>query len=81
MSQRDFPTATVRGQIDPQSDDRAQRELPFEAVSLQTRRDEPREAIGRLIRLKEVLHRVGLSRSTIYRFMAEETFPTPVRLG
>lgn len=35
----------------------------------------------RLIRLKEVQHRVGLGRSTIYRWMAEGRFPKPVRLG
>lgn len=35
----------------------------------------------RLIRLKEVQNRVGLGRSTIYRWMAEGNFPKPVRLG
>ena len=35
----------------------------------------------RLIRLKEVQHRVGLGRSTIYRWMAEGEFPQPVPLG
>jgi len=35
----------------------------------------------RLIRLKEVQHRVGLGRSTIYRWMAEGKFPKPVQLG
>ncbi len=35
----------------------------------------------RLIRLKEVQHRVGLSRSTIYRWMASGDFPKPVRLS
>ena len=35
----------------------------------------------RLIRLKEVQHRVGLGRSTIYRWMAEGEFPKPVPLG
>lgn len=35
----------------------------------------------RLIRLKEVQHRVGLGRSTIYRWMADERFPKPVHLG
>lgn len=35
----------------------------------------------RLIRLKEVQSRVGLGRSTIYRWMAEGNFPKPVRLG
>jgi prophage regulatory protein len=37
--------------------------------------------VTRLIRLKEVQHRVGLGRSTIYRWMAEGKFPEPVRLG
>lgn len=35
----------------------------------------------RLIRIKEVQYRTGLGRSTIYRWMAEERFPKPVRLG
>ncbi|MCB0251646.1 MAG: AlpA family transcriptional regulator, partial [Anaerolineae bacterium] len=35
----------------------------------------------RLIRLPEVQHRVGLGRSTIYRWMAEGKFPQPVQLG
>jgi prophage regulatory protein len=37
--------------------------------------------ITRLIRLKEVQHRVGLGRSTIYRWMSEGRFPKPVQLG
>lgn len=41
---------------------------------------EPRRA-PRLIRLPEVKHRVGLGRSTIYRWMAEGKFPKPVQLG
>jgi len=41
---------------------------------------EPRRAT-RLIRLKEVQRRVSLGRSTIYRWMAEGTFPKPVSLG
>ncbi len=40
----------------------------------------PRKA-PRLIRLPEVRHRVGLGRSTIYRWMAEGRFPKPVQLG
>lgn len=36
---------------------------------------------SRLIRLREVQHRVGLGRSTIYRWMAEGRFPKPVPLG
>ncbi len=35
----------------------------------------------RLIRLKEVVHRVGLGRSTIYRWMDEGKFPKPHSLG
>lgn len=37
--------------------------------------------LTRLIRLPEVQHRVGLGRSTIYRWMAEGRFPKPVQLG
>lgn len=37
--------------------------------------------VTRLIRLAEVKHRVGLSRSTIYRWIAEGRFPRPKRLG
>ncbi len=36
---------------------------------------------SRLIRLKEVMHRVGLGRSTIYRWMDEGKFPKPHSLG
>lgn len=35
----------------------------------------------RVLRLKEVRHKTGLGRSTIYRWMAEGRFPKPVRLG
>ncbi|MXP15719.1 AlpA family phage regulatory protein [Altererythrobacter confluentis] len=37
--------------------------------------------VTRLIRLPEVQQRVGLGRSTIYRWMAEGRFPKPVQLG
>ncbi|WP_298166614.1 AlpA family transcriptional regulator [Novosphingobium sp.] len=37
--------------------------------------------VTRLVRFKEVQHRVGLGRSTIYRWMAEGKFPKPVQLG
>lgn len=37
--------------------------------------------VARLIRLKEVQHRVGLGRSTIYRWMAEGKLPKPITLG
>ena len=42
--------------------------------------NQPRR-VARLNRLKEVQHRVGLGRSTIYRWMAEGRFPKPVQLG
>ena len=35
----------------------------------------PSRRVTRLIRLREVQHRVGLGRSTIYRWMAEGRFP------
>jgi prophage regulatory protein len=35
----------------------------------------------RLIRLKEVMHCSGLARSTIYKYVAENTFPKPVPIG
>ena len=35
----------------------------------------------RIIRLKTVLHRSGLSRSTVYRKMGEGTFPPRIKLG
>jgi prophage regulatory protein len=35
----------------------------------------------RLIKLKEVMHSTGMSRSTIYKYIAAEVFPKPVSLG
>lgn len=35
----------------------------------------------RLIRLKEVIDCTGLSRSTVYKYISERTFPKPVSLG
>jgi len=35
----------------------------------------------RIIRLKEVIDSTGLARSTIYKYIAENTFPKPVSLG
>lgn len=37
--------------------------------------------IERIIRLKTVLDRTGLSRSTIYRKIAEGTFPSQVKIS
>lgn len=42
--------------------------------------DKPEKPL-RLLRLKEVKMRVGLGRSTIYRWISEGRFPKPVRLG
>jgi prophage regulatory protein len=35
----------------------------------------------RLIRIKEVMHRTGLARSTIYKFMKLDKFPKQVPIG
>jgi prophage regulatory protein len=35
----------------------------------------------RVIRLKEVLDTTGLSRSTVYKYIADGDFPKPVTLG
>lgn len=39
------------------------------------------QKVGRVIRLKEVMHRTGLGRSTIYRWMGEGKFPKAIKLG
>ena len=36
---------------------------------------------ARFLRLRDVQHRVGLGRSTIYRWMGEGKFPRPHALG
>ncbi|MFV3093712.1 helix-turn-helix transcriptional regulator [Pseudomonas sp. GW6] len=35
----------------------------------------------RIIRLKEVTNSTGLARSTLYKYIAQGTFPKPVSLG
>lgn len=35
----------------------------------------------RIIRFKEVIDSTGLARSTVYKYIAEGTFPKPVSLG
>lgn len=35
----------------------------------------------RIIRLHHVMSSTGLSRSTVYKYIAEGTFPRPVHLG
>jgi prophage regulatory protein len=34
-----------------------------------------------ILRLKDVVRRIGLSRSTIYQRISEGTFPKPISLG
>ena len=56
-----------------------QMQLPFRGdkdIASPSERD-----VRRVLRLKEVQHRTGLGRSTIYRWMDEGKFPKPVRLG
>lgn len=35
----------------------------------------------KLIKLKAVMECTGLARSTVYKFIAEDRFPKPVKLG
>ena len=39
------------------------------------------ESMPQLLRLPAVLWATGLARSTVYRMVAEHTFPAPVRLA
>ena len=41
----------------------------------------PGDVVAVLLRLPAVMHVTGLSRSTLYRLIADEQFPRPVRLG
>ncbi len=41
----------------------------------------PNESMQRILRLDAVLEQTGLGRSTVYRMMAEHTFPAPVKLA
>ena len=41
----------------------------------------PDDVVAVLLRLPAVMHVTGLSRSTLYRLIAGEQFPRPVRLG
>ena len=41
----------------------------------------PMSNLERIIRLKTVLARTGLSRSTVYRKIAEGTFPAQIRIS
>lgn len=42
---------------------------------------EERESMQRILRLPAVLQATGLGRSTVYRMMAEHTFPAPIKLN
>ncbi len=35
----------------------------------------------KLIRIKEVMNRTGLARSTAYKYINENNFPKPIKLG
>ncbi len=49
-------------------------------MSLATAAEAPRP-ITRLLRKPEVLNRTGLATSTLYAYMAQGTFPKPVKIG
>jgi len=36
---------------------------------------------SRILRMREVIQRIGLSRSTIYKLMGNDDFPRPMKLG
>ena len=46
-----------------------------------TTRPEISESLPPLLRLPAVLRATGLARSTVYRMVAERTFPAPVKLA
>ena len=52
-------------------------------MNLKPRTPQPEgtEAMQRIMRLPAVLQTTGLARSTVYRMMAEHTFPAPVKLA
>jgi prophage regulatory protein len=54
--------------------------LGSEAVR-NSQQEAARPCANRIIRLKTVLDRTGLSRSTIYRKIAEGTFPPQIRIS
>jgi prophage regulatory protein len=47
----------------------------------QTRGLDPNLNAHRLLRLNEVIGMIGLCRSSIYRYVSEERFPAPIRVG
>lgn len=46
-----------------------------------SKRERPMSNTERIIRMKTVLDRTGLSRSTIYRKIAEGTFPSQAKIS
>ena len=52
--------------------------MNFKEPTSQPRTPEP---MPRLLRLPAVLLATGLARSTVYRMVAEHTFPAPVKLA
>ena len=46
-----------------------------------TDQSETTESLPPVLRLPDVLRATGLGRSTIYRMVAERTFPAPVKLA
>lgn len=80
--QRDYTfTMANRDQAEPPDSLSGQCEFPFEAQQYQRGDGTNEKPIRRFIRLREVLHRTGLGRSTVYRWMDEGRFPKSVRLG
>lgn len=57
---------------------RGSKAAPMPEPSVKTHERPP---ASRLIRLSEVQKRVGLGRSTIYRWMSDNRFPQPYQLG
>ena len=55
--------------------------VPAAVRNSQQEAGQPCDEPDRIIRLKTVLARTGLSRSTIYRKIAEGTFPPQIRIS
>lgn len=80
--QRDYTfTMASRDQAKLTGGHSDQCEFPFEAQQHRRGAGPSEQPIRRFIRLREVLHRTGLGRSTVYRWMDEGRFPKSVRLG
>jgi prophage regulatory protein len=59
---------------------RIEREMEADDISSKGRLD-PALNAQRLLRLAEVSTMIGLKRSSIYRYVAEGRFPSPIRIG